>query len=79
MTGSDPLQGFGIVLGQQEVGDDVVADQEALGGQDPAAGVGLGGLEVAAALFQHLLQRGEGQHEQPLVLFRADAGGGSVH
>ena len=68
-----PLERVGAVLSDEQVGDDVVADQVPLRGQHPAAGVVLGRLIVAAALFQHLLQRGEGQQEQLFVFRGADA------
>ena len=49
-----PLERVGAVLGDEQVGDDIVADQIPLRGQHPAAGVVLGRLIVAAALFQHI-------------------------
>ena len=67
----DALNSFqrsGAVLRQQQIRDDIVADQIPLGGQHPAARIGLGGVEQPALLFQHLLQRVKGQQEGLLIL-----------
>lgn len=65
--------GLGFVLGHQEVGDDGVGDQVALGGQVPAALVVDTHIAQAAVVCQNLHQGLEGQQEQPLVFVGGDA------
>ncbi len=66
-----PLERVGAVLRNQKVRDDVVADQIPLRGSAPAAGIVLGRLIVAAALFQYIFQRGEGQQGTAFRILRA--------
>lgn len=71
-----PLDGAGLVLGDEQVGDDVVGDQIPLGGQRPAAVVALGGPGIGLVLLQDFFQRLKGKHEHPLVFLGGDAGVG---
>ena len=68
------LDGARFILGDEQVGDDVVGDEIPLGGQGPAAVAALDRPGVGFVPAQDFFQGVKGQHEQLLVFLRGDAG-----